>query len=135
MGKGFLIDTNIVIYTLGNQLSPDAASFIRTIHPAISVITQIELLGWRGLTERDVIPLQYFVSHAVIYSMDGSVVQQTIELRRKYKIKIPDAIIAATALVHGLDLVTRNVQDFRAIADLKVVNPFDLPVPGQYEID
>ena len=57
MGQGFLIDTNIVIATLGNKLSSAGTAFIKTIPPNISVITQIELLGWHGVSASDLIPL------------------------------------------------------------------------------
>ena len=51
---------------------------------------------------------------------------QTIALRIQHKIKTPDAIIAATALVYDLELITRNVSDFQAVQGLKLVNPHDL---------
>ncbi|TDB61346.1 PIN domain-containing protein [Arundinibacter roseus] len=54
----------------------------------------------------------------------GHNLAKTIEIRRKHKIKLPDAIIAATALVHHLTLVTNNVSDFARIENLLVVNPF-----------
>jgi predicted nucleic acid-binding protein len=55
------------------------------------------------------------------------VTQQTILLRRQYKkLKLGDAIIAATALVNNLTIITRNTSDFKNITDIKVVNPFDM---------
>lgn len=50
---------------------------------------------------------------------------QTILIRRQYKIKLPDAIIAATALVHNLILVTRNTSDFKNIPELQLINPWE----------
>jgi len=126
MGQGFLIDTNIVITTLGNNLPLDGAAFIRTIPPNISVITQIELLGWHGVSATDLTPLTDFVNKATIFALDPPIVQQTIILRQYHKIKTPDAIIAATALIHGLTLISRNVSDFKQISQLQVVNPFEL---------
>lgn len=58
--------------------------------------------------------------------IDAAIVQQTIAVRLQKKIKTSDAIIAGTALAHGLTLLTRNVADFRQIAGLVVVNPFEL---------
>ncbi|WP_248277934.1 type II toxin-antitoxin system VapC family toxin [Brasilonema sp. UFV-L1] len=49
---------------------------------------------------------------------------QTIALKRKHKIKLPDAVIAATALYQQAVLVTRNFHDFQDIAELKLENPF-----------
>lgn len=126
MGQGFLIDTNIVIATFGNTLPSEGAAFIRTISPNISVITQIELLGWHGVSASDLIPLTDFVNKATIFPLDPPIVQQTIILRQYHKIKTPDAIIAATALIHGLTLISRNVSDFKQVAQLKVINPFEL---------
>jgi len=47
-------------------------------------------------------------------------------LRQQHRIKIPDAVIAATALLHGLSLITRNLSDFKSIAGLAVINPHSL---------
>ena len=69
------------------------------------------------------------MNKATIFSLDPAIVQQTIILRQYHKIKTPDAIIAATALLHGLTLVSRNVSDFKQIAQLQVVNPFELTTP------
>jgi predicted nucleic acid-binding protein len=126
MGQAFLIDTNIVIATLGNKLSPEGAAFIEKIPPNISVITQIELLGWYAVSAGDLITLTDFVNKASIFPLDPSIVQQTIILRQYHKIKTPDAIIAATALIHGLTLVSRNISDFKQISQLQVINPFEL---------
>ena len=126
MGQGFLIDTNIVIATLGNKLPADGEAFIKTIPPNISVVKQIELLGWFGVIASDLIQLTDFVNKATIFPLDPPVIQQTIILRQYYKIKTPDAIIAATALIHGLTLVSRNISDFKLIAQLQVINPFEL---------
>jgi len=126
MGQGFLIDTNIVIATLGNKLSSAGAAFIKTIPPNVSVITQIELLGWHGVSASDLLPLTDFINKATIFPLDPPTVQQTIILRQYHKIKTPDAIIAATALIQGLTLVSRNTADFKQISQLQVINPFDL---------
>lgn len=53
------------------------------------------------------------------------VVDKVIELRKSGSIKIPDAIIAAGAIIHDAKLITRNVSDFKDVMELKVLNPFD----------
>ncbi|MBL7776246.1 MAG: type II toxin-antitoxin system VapC family toxin, partial [Saprospiraceae bacterium] len=58
--------------------------------------------------------------------LDETVVNRCISLRKAHKIKLPDAIVAATALVHNLSLLTRNESDFRKIPDLKLINPHNL---------
>ena len=52
-------------------------------------------------------------------------IAKSIELRQIRRMGLADAIIAATALVHAMPLVTRNADDFKAIEGLEVINPFD----------
>ena len=54
----------------------------------------------------------------------SEIAERTIAIRKNLRIKIPDAIIAATALEYSLQLVSRNEEDFSQIQDLKLVNPF-----------
>ncbi|WP_082281554.1 type II toxin-antitoxin system VapC family toxin [Leptospira kirschneri] len=122
----FLLDTNVVIGQLANQLPPSGTAFIDSLFPAISVISKIELLGWHNASEEDIEQIQNFVSLSHVFPLEESVVQETIRLRQTLKIKTPDAIIAATALVHGLSLVSRNIQDFQAIPKLNVIDPWKL---------
>ncbi len=55
--------------------------------------------------------------------LDRDIIERTILLRKAQKIKLPDAIIAATALVHNLTLITRNTGDFSKITGLKIIDP------------
>ena len=54
----------------------------------------------------------------------SEIAERTISIRKSLRIKVPDAIIAATALEYSLQLVSRNEEDFAQIQDLKLVNPF-----------
>ena len=56
--------------------------------------------------------------------IDQKIADMTIEIRRKQRIKLPDAIIAATAKVLNLCLVTRNIDDFKEV-EIQIANPFD----------
>ncbi|EKR62740.1 PIN domain protein [Leptospira weilii str. 2006001853] len=120
----FLLDTNVVIDHLANELPEPAANFIDNLLPAVSIISKIELLGWHKASKEDIEQIQYFVSLAHVFPLDESVERETIRLRQILKIKTPDAIIAATALVHDLTLVSRNVQDFQSIPNLNVIDPW-----------
>jgi predicted nucleic acid-binding protein len=62
----------------------------------------------------------------VQYQLNDIVISKTILLRQQHKIKTPDAIIAATALIHNLTLVSRNTVDFKSISGLKVINPYEV---------
>ena len=69
--------------------------------------------------------MENFVRYASIIVLNDRVVDKTIEIRKLHRIKLPDAVIAATALVYNLTLLTRNVSDFRNIQNLNVINPHD----------
>lgn len=129
MGERHLIDTNIAIYFLDGHIPPNAISFLSealNFESNISIITKIELLGWNFPNLEKIEINQDFVESSTVYPLDNEVVEKTIELRRKYKIKLPDAIIAATAIVFDFKLISRNDKDFENIEALKYINPFNL---------
>ncbi len=127
MGTRFLLDTNSVIYYLDNALPKLTMIFldkILDIETNISVISKIELLGWYIPTEVSIQPVQNFVNIATVLSLTEPIVEKVIEIRRSRKIKLPDAIIAATALVHNLEIISRNKSDFSNIKGLVCYDPF-----------
>lgn len=129
MGIKYLWDTNTVIYFLQQQFPPSAEEFVDSTlsdsQPAISVITEIELLCWKTATEKDLKVLHNFIADAWVFELEKDIKLKTAELRKAHKIKLPDAIIAATALVNDLTLMTRNIKDFKDIEKLSIVNPHD----------
>ncbi len=92
----------------------------------ISVINKIELLGFAGITVNEELKFQELINAANVLDLDGDIVNSTIEIRKQRKTKLPDAIIAATALVNKLTIITRNTKDFDKIEGLAVVNPYDI---------
>jgi predicted nucleic acid-binding protein len=90
--------------------------------PNISIINKIELLGFSTVTPEII----EFTDSTNIINLTEDVANQTINLRKKRKIKLPDAIIAATALVHNLTLISRNSKDFDEIDGLEFINPYEL---------
>jgi len=124
MGKRFLIDTNVVIDFSHGIFSENSKKFVANIlnnEPIISAITKIELLGFSFVPSQ----IESFVRYASIIGVNDSVIEKTIEIRKHCRIKLPDAIIAATALVHNLTLLTRNIADFKNVQNLSVINPHD----------
>lgn len=131
MGMNYLWDTNTAIYYLQQQFSPVAEKFIDELvasnQPVISAITEIELLCWKTATEKDVALLRNFINDVLVIELEQDIKMKTVELRKAHTIKLPDAIIAATALVYNLVLITRNTTDFKNIQGLQLINPFALP--------
>lgn len=125
----YLIDTNSVIDYLGNKMSIESMAFMNLIideTPKVSVITQIEVLGFNAPEEHYQL-LEDFINDSIVFQLTDEVIQCCIQLRKAHKIKLPDALIAATAIVYDLILITRNVSDFKKIAKLKTLNPHNLP--------
>ncbi|MEI7979905.1 MAG: type II toxin-antitoxin system VapC family toxin [Bacteroidota bacterium] len=125
----YLIDSNTVIDYLNGKLPFNGNSFVNSIvdeEPKISVITKIEVLGFNLQSGEDYQIVVDFINDNMVYNLDESIINKTIELRKKYKIKLPDAIIAATALCNDLAIVSRNTDDFKKIKELKIINPFEL---------
>ncbi len=125
MGKKYLIDTNVIIQYSGDLLPKDACSFVSGIIDEqfnISVINKIEVLGHNKAGKE----IEDFIGLAYIYDLCEKITNKTIELRKIYKPKLPDAIIAATALVNNFTIVTRNTKDFEDIEGLDLINPWNL---------
>lgn len=125
MGRsGYLIDSNAVIDYLGNKLSASGMEFMSTIIddiPNISVITKIEVLGYNAAKEHYRI-LEAFINDSEVIRLYPEIVEQCIEIRKQYRIKLPDAIIAATALHEQMTLITRNISDFEMIDELEIID-------------
>ena len=127
MGARFLLDTNTVIYLGNGTFTEKALDFLRTEVKkgvSLSVISEIELLGWNAPNENEAFITESFVSGSFIIQLTRSIVLKTIEIKKKRKMKLPDAVIAATALVYDLTLISRNDSDFKNIENLKYLNPF-----------
>ena len=125
MGPGFLIDTNVFIDFLNGRLPTLSSQWlieqVDNGYGYLSVINRIELLVRPGnLTEGAA--MRQIISSCTELPLDERTIQQTIRLRQQHRVKLPDAIIAATALAHGIPLLTRNVSDFQALAGLVVLN-------------
>lgn len=119
-----LLDSNIIIYAA----KPEYASLLDLIAkhaPAVSAISQVEVLGYHLLTQPDRRNFEDFFAASTILPISDSVLSKAIELRQTRKLKLGDALIAGTALAYGLTLITRNVADFQWIAGLSLLNPFD----------
>lgn len=86
----------------------------------------MEILGWNFASPQEEVQARAFVNDLTLLALNDEVVEKTIALRKQLpKVKLPDAIIAATALVHGIPLLSRNIADFSKVPGLEVVNPMD----------
>ena len=126
--RRYLLDTNILIYYWKNDIPEaerDKKEEILKHSFIISIITKIELLGWRMHTPDGFEKAKEFLEQAEVLPIDDELAELTIALKRNNNIKLADALIAATALSNNLVLVTRNYSDFSTLAELEIYNPFD----------
>ena len=125
----YLIDSNAVIDFLGKKFPANGMDFmIRIIDtvPLVSVITKIEVLGFNTSDEYYTL-LSDFMNDVTVLDLSNNIVDVSIGICKKYKTKLPDAIIiAATVLVYNLVLITRNTFDFKNIEGLQVTNAHSL---------
>ena len=122
MGPGYLLDTNVVSKYLNEELPAWALRLLDEAlqeNPArMSVVSRIELLVYKPLLYSREQGIQQFISESDVFGLTEPVIQQTVRLRRHYKIKLPDAVIAATAIVNGFTLLSTNDRDFEKIREL-----------------
>lgn len=125
--KKYFLDTNIFIYFM--QDAPEIISFFKELKNGetinyYSFITRLELLGIPNVTEEITEKTENLLNEFYRIDYNLTIEEHLLDIRKKKRIKIPDAIIAASALYTNSILVTRNKDDFKRISGLKTRNPF-----------
>ncbi|GHB68454.1 type II toxin-antitoxin system VapC family toxin [Persicitalea jodogahamensis] len=117
-----ILDSNLIIYSALPEFDY-LRSLIKDKDSRASIFSKLEVLGFHGLDSKS---KRYFES--VFYSLPlfqitDAVLSSAIGLRQQHKMSAGDAVIAATALHYNFELHTRNVEDFKWISGLRIVNP------------
>lgn len=116
-GIDFLADTNFLIHIhQGNKIVEPFLDFSF----ATSFITEIELLGVFSINKTQRVAMENLLKDCYIVEMRNDIKDLSIKLKQKYKIKIPDAIIAASSIVYETPLVTSDA-DFKNLKELSLV--------------
>jgi predicted nucleic acid-binding protein len=124
----FLLDSNSVIDFLGAKYPSEGMNLVNSVVddiPNISIISKIEVLSYKT-NEEEYRVLQNFCNDAIMHELNDDIVNKTIGIRIEYKLKTTDAIIAATALLYNMILITRNTNDFDKILGLSIINSWNL---------
>ena len=109
----FVLDTNVILYFLGGRL----ADPIPVGAYAISVISELELLAYPGLVSSEEQRVRDFLADVPVTDLTQSVKHHAVDLRKRFGLKLPDAIVAATALALDAVLLT-NDQRLLALSDV-----------------
>lgn len=105
-GDQLFIDSNIILYYLNGDST--LLPVLEDKQLFISFITQLELLSFKKITEPEIKLIEGFLQHCTIIEMSSVIKENTILLRRKYGLKLPDAIIAASSLFLNVPLFTAD---------------------------
>ncbi len=101
-----LLDTNVALYLLGGRL----ASPLPTGDFGVSVITEMELLAWPSLTDEETVKVRAFLDNVTLCDLTAPIRTRAVALRRAHRLKLPDALICATAMEHQTELWTNDSQ-------------------------
>ena len=126
MGMNMLVDSNVIIDYVSNRIPEKSAKQLDIYFNSnfsVSIVSKIEVLGF-NTQEYELKQLESFIQLSSIVYIDEAVAVKTIEIRRMKRIKLPDAIIAATALVQNCILLSHNTTDFNKIEGLQVLDPY-----------
>jgi predicted nucleic acid-binding protein len=116
-GRSFLVDTNIALYLLGGDVTITNILDNSTIY--LSFITQLELLGYSGISSSEQKKVKSFINDCVVVDITEDIKIKTITIRQNYKLKLPDCIIAATAQFLDIPLLTAD-KDFMKIKNFNI---------------
>lgn len=116
-GVDFCADTNFAVYHLGGHrcVQPYTAAAL-----AASVVTELELLSKPGMPPAEVAAAELYLETCEIIELTAPIKALVLELRRQYRLKLPDAIVAATAQWLGVPLLTAD-KGFTRITGLDIV--------------
>jgi predicted nucleic acid-binding protein len=128
MEQKYLIDTCAVVKYLNETLPSEALSFMDEIvddDSKVSFITKIELLVWDSPIDEDVRIRELFLEGSEIHYINDKIISSAIQIRKATRIKLPDAVIAATAIQNNFILLSTNDNDFKKVIPmgLKYKNP------------
>ena len=115
-GIDFIADTNAVIYLLEGR---ECMRGFLDKSLGVSVISAMELLSYPDISSEEDAKIREFLGDCETFNISEEVKEQTIQIRRTYKTKLPDSIIAATAVCHGVPLITADTGIYK-ISELKV---------------
>jgi len=117
-----LLDSNSISYSIKPEFAK-LCELIAAQSPAVSAISYVEVLGHHQLMELDKQDFTAFFDTARIIPIAQAVLDQAVELRQQRKMSLGDSIISATAILNSLTLITANIDDFRWIQNIKLLDP------------
>jgi predicted nucleic acid-binding protein len=116
-----LLDSNIVIYAAKPEFAK-LREWLQDQRFAVSQLSRLEVLGYHRIVDDELAWFTAFFNMIRIFPISNIIIEAAIHLRKTNKMSIGDSVIAATAVIHNLELCTNNVRDFKSIENLRLVN-------------
>lgn len=121
----FTLDSDILIKFLNSD--EIETSFIFNLLKSgdtiyVSTVSETEILSFKNLNAQEIGDINEFLKSFSLVVVDSNIAKIGGAIRRKYGLKTPDALIAATAIFTGSTLVTRNLKDFKKVKELKLLD-------------
>lgn len=110
-GNSIVLDTNIVLYLLDGDRVLSDLLYQKKLY--LSFISQLELLGFRGITSKQNIEISKFIQDCIVIDINEEIKKDVILLRKQSKLKLPDSIVLATARFLNVPLITSDA-DFKS---------------------
>lgn len=117
-GNKIFADTNILLYFLNGE--EDVIEIFSNKEIFISFVSELEMLSYPNISPDSEKIINEFLSQCTIINIHSEIKKATISFRKKYNLKLPDSIIAASASVLNLPILTAN-QQFRKIKSLEII--------------
>jgi predicted nucleic acid-binding protein len=121
-----LLDSNVVIYLRHPEFGTKIIELLADKDAQTCNIIMAEVLGFKDLNDEDTGYFKALFTSMKNHQFDARVTQAVIDIRRSLAIELPDAIIAATAMVNDLILWTHNIDDFKDIPKLQLFDPISI---------
>jgi len=121
VGVVMLLDSNIIIYLSKGLVSLDDIFFDENELYSISIITYMEILGFRFKNQEEKKIIEQIIENLHILYIDKQVADKVVELKQIYNIKLPDAIICATSITNKALLITNDIR-LNNIKNIKTKN-------------
>ena len=117
-GNRYLIDTNIAIYLLAGD--ERIADILDQNQIFLSFISELELLSFKKLSEKEEAIIKRFLDDVIIIDINKRIKDFVVDLRKKRRIKLPDAIIVATGKFLNIPLITAD-QQLKSISETQII--------------
>ena len=116
-GSKLVLDTNVILYLLAGDKT--VADFLQDKQGYISIITEMELIGFPDITAKELLQIKNFIEDCTVIDLNDEIKGIYINLRKKYHLKLGDAVAAATAIYLDVPFMSAD-KDFSKVEELQL---------------